>query len=239
MSPEVRQSVELLRNIWEHWDEQRETFQTEPVKSGRRFRSAFPGHSPWSYGYSSDPAVGTRVGGVLHLEALAAELDALASLLQPQLEQAMHDAGLLPYNGPAVNFDSVTGPARTPEELAVRGFGGRAVVASCIQQGDQAVVLALADVEPNATVPHAPWLVTAQRVAGGWRVVGCGGGSGGWADGVLYAIRPAPAGTTAARVRYQDKETIVPVREGWVLWAEFEVPVPDDDILITFDEGEP
>ena len=124
LSPEVRRSVELLRDIWEHWDEQRETFATEPVRSGKLFRQEFPDESPWSFSYSNAPGRGTRVGAVLQIETLADEMEQVATALQPLVDQALHEIGMLPYNGPAVDFNSSVGPATTPEALAVAAFGG-------------------------------------------------------------------------------------------------------------------
>ena len=137
------------------------------------------------------PRQGTRVGAVLQIETLADEMEQVATALQPLVDQALHEIGMLPYNGPAVDFNSSVGPATTPEALAVAAFGGRARVARSFQRDDRAVVLVLADTEPSSSVQHAAWWVQAHRDPEGWVVVGSSNGGGGWL-GHASRVPPRP-----------------------------------------------
>ncbi|MGO9582458.1 MAG: hypothetical protein ACLP36_06580 [Acidimicrobiales bacterium] len=59
-----RSSIVLLRNVHEHWDEQRESFVAggpEKTRSGESIASTTKG-SPWRFAYSNDPTVGISLG---------------------------------------------------------------------------------------------------------------------------------------------------------------------------------
>jgi hypothetical protein len=64
----------LLRNLYEHWDEQRPAFQDPSVpkhKSGKRLAELCPDARPWSITYAPGEWL---LGGVLRLSELTAAL---------------------------------------------------------------------------------------------------------------------------------------------------------------------
>jgi hypothetical protein len=74
LSGEIRDGAVLLRNLYEHWKNERPAFPDGPV-SGPRYAERFPGASPWSVVFHPDGR--TMLGGTLHLEGVYAALDVL------------------------------------------------------------------------------------------------------------------------------------------------------------------
>ncbi len=79
--PRLAEALRLLRNIYEHWDEQRPVFQ-EPSKpkqgSGKEFLEKFPEGHPWSVSLTSEDWM---LGGVVPIHQLTRDLDALEKRL--------------------------------------------------------------------------------------------------------------------------------------------------------------
>ena len=74
---EAATALPLLRNLYEHWDEQRSTFadpEMPKVLSGKTFTERFPQGKPWSVTYVGNDFV---LGGVVPIHALTSELDAV------------------------------------------------------------------------------------------------------------------------------------------------------------------
>ena len=73
----MAEAVGLLRNLYEHWDEQRRSFQEKDTPkrlSGKKFVDHFPDGRPWSLVYTTDDWL---LGGVVPIAALTRELDAI------------------------------------------------------------------------------------------------------------------------------------------------------------------
>ena len=85
--------IKHLRNLHEHWDEQRSSFahRDSPKKlSGKSFSSMFPDAKPWTYSWGSD---GHTIS-VLRLEDLWAELDAVDRSLAKLSDEALMGSGI-------------------------------------------------------------------------------------------------------------------------------------------------
>ena len=213
LSPDVRTATELLRNILEHWDEQRAAFSSADAtkeKSGKRFYDLFPEFSPWSFGTSNQPAQGTRIGGAFHVERALDELRRIEQALVPLWVEALHEVGLLPYRGPIADFAPPGTAMPRPEDVAVASFEGRAKAALVIIEDSEAVVLAVADTDPASGADGCPWWIVCSRDPGGWICAGGGNGSGGWTmtdpetgRGVAFVGGRAPEGADAARIRFR------------------------------------
>ena len=70
-----QEPVRHLRNLYEHWDEQRLSFQNDNVskeKSGKKFAAQFPSGQPWSITYEADDWM---LGGVVGLNEVSRQLD--------------------------------------------------------------------------------------------------------------------------------------------------------------------
>lgn len=81
LRPETREAIKLLRDIYEHWDEQREAFQNpqvEKTRSGKIFSQCFPLGKPWAIEYSSS---GARLAGALEINSFYEELKSLEELV--------------------------------------------------------------------------------------------------------------------------------------------------------------
>lgn len=76
---EAAPALTLLRNIYEHWDEQRPAF-ADPgipkVKSGKNFAELFPHGRPWSVTYVDNDLV---LGEVVSIHSVTIELDDVES----------------------------------------------------------------------------------------------------------------------------------------------------------------
>jgi hypothetical protein len=74
LSSKLAREVRLLRNLHEHSDEQRVTFEdpTKPrVLAGKSFAAAYPGEVPWTFGFGADG----HFVSVLRIEDLWDELE--------------------------------------------------------------------------------------------------------------------------------------------------------------------
>lgn len=72
---EAAPALKLLRNIYEHWDEQRPAFRDPAipkVKSGKKFAERFPYGKPWSVTYVDNDLV---LGGVVPIHSVTIELE--------------------------------------------------------------------------------------------------------------------------------------------------------------------
>ena len=69
-------AIKLLRDIYEHWDEQKEAFQEKKalIKSGKKFSDKYPNGKPWSIAYSPN---GFVIGNILNLYELLRDLNAM------------------------------------------------------------------------------------------------------------------------------------------------------------------
>jgi hypothetical protein len=78
---ELMERVRHVRNILEHWDENRDFWSTSKAipsgkhPSARWYRQRFPDKTPWSLGWSNQD--GSVVGGVVHVDELSRMLDEL------------------------------------------------------------------------------------------------------------------------------------------------------------------
>lgn len=100
LQPALVEKVHVLRDVYEHWDEQVESFRagTRLERSGRRFRAAYP-HQNWpGDAWKADLAEGATLDD-LHLKDLFADLTRVeASLLDAQRE-LWHSIGLTVPDG--------------------------------------------------------------------------------------------------------------------------------------------
>jgi len=81
LTDDMRACIKLLRDIYEHWDEQREAFLPggpPKERSGKEFAERHPDGKPWSITYA---ASGLVLGGVLPLNDFLVSLDGLESAL--------------------------------------------------------------------------------------------------------------------------------------------------------------
>ena len=229
LSHDLRTAASLLRNILEHWDEQRAAFSNpgiEKKRSGKRFNELFPEFTPWSFAWGSE---GSRIGGAFHVEEALHQLQAIELALVPIWTRALHDVGLLPYRGPLVDFDPPAAAMVTPEALAVASFSGRAWVAAAMVEEPHAVVLTIADTEPGSGVDGCAWWVICSLDADAWVYTGGGNGAGGWQSldtergrGIAYLGGPAPEGEGVVHLRFRGSVVEVPVRHGYFAWACFD-----------------
>ena len=70
-------ALRLLRNLYEHWDEQRVAFQSDSQpkeRSAREFVESFPQGHPWSITYTQDDWL---LGGVVSANAILRDLKAV------------------------------------------------------------------------------------------------------------------------------------------------------------------
>jgi hypothetical protein len=237
LSHDLRTAADLLRNVLEHWDEQRAAFSDSAIKkdrSGKRFNELFPEFTPWSFGWSNAPGQGTRIGGAFHVEGALDEMQEIETALVPLWTQALHDVGLLPYRGPIVDFAPPTVAMATPDDVAVASFGGRARAAVAIAEDAHAVVLAVAETDPESGIDGCPWWVICSRDADGWSFAGGGTGAGGWhpvdaasGRGIAYLGGVAPDGEDVVQLRFRGALVEVRVQEGYFAWACFDAR-PDE-----------
>lgn len=237
VSDQIRTATSLLRNILEHWDEQKASFSNPAIqkeRSGKLFAELFPAFSAWSFGWSNNPGQGSRIGGALHVEAALQEMANLESALTPMWRQGLHDVGLLPCRGPVVEFDPGSTPMQTPDAVAVAAFAGHARAAITIIDGCHAVVLAVVETDPEPGVEGCPWWINSSCGPHGWICSGGGNGSGGWhcidsesQKGVAYVGGAAPTGADVVEIRFRGASVDVPVEDGYFAWACFDA-LPDE-----------
>jgi hypothetical protein len=230
LSEGVKTSTLLLRNILEHWDEQRDAFSNDSipkVQSGKRYADRFPDSTPWSFSASGDSNIGLRIGEAFNVVDARRELDAIVDTLEPLWLQALTDVGVLPYRGPAVEFRPTDTFAESAAETAVEAFEGRARVAIEIVEGDKAAILLIADPHPDSDVDGCAWWATALRTPRGWICSGGGNGTGGWHSiegdrGIVYEGGAAPSGATHVTLLFRGEKIEVPVVDGHYGWASFD-----------------
>jgi hypothetical protein len=230
LSDGLKTSTRLLRNILEHWDEQRDSFSTagaSKVQSGKRFADRFPDSTPWSFSFSGDAEIGLRIGGAFSVVDAQRELEAIVGTLEPLWLQALTDVGLLPYRGPACEFRPTGRIAASAGQTAVDAFNGQATVAVEIVEGDKAAILVIADPHPDSDIDGCPWWATAVCTPKGWMCTGGGNGTGGWHShedgrGIAYKGGAAAAGAQSVTLRFRGKEFEVPVLDGYYAWACFD-----------------
>ncbi len=83
IAEEQIEAIRLLRHLYEHWDEQRESFQNSSVqkkRSSKKFVERFPNCRPWSITYTKDDWL---IGGIVGIQAIT---DALVSIENTALE---------------------------------------------------------------------------------------------------------------------------------------------------------
>jgi len=81
LGKDVEDVIRLLRNVYEHWDENVPPFDLESKVKNRGVRAlntVRPDARPWSITYGSD---GPVIGGVLALRDLVLQLEALERIL--------------------------------------------------------------------------------------------------------------------------------------------------------------
>jgi len=82
LSPERLKALCLLRNLYEHWNQHRDTFRSPDlakVRSGKEFDSAFPAGKPWSL--TIQPSGDILMADLVSLFALDQELQSLEAHL--------------------------------------------------------------------------------------------------------------------------------------------------------------
>ena len=70
-------ALSLLRNLYEHWDEQKGSFQNASIpkiRSGKEFINSFPSGKPWSITYVENDWL---IGGVVLLNMVSQQLDGI------------------------------------------------------------------------------------------------------------------------------------------------------------------
>jgi hypothetical protein len=80
LAERIKEAMELLRHLYEHWDEQRGFFQDATAlkeRSGKRFVEMFPEGKPWSMVYTTDDWL---LGGVVSIAALTRELEPIEAV---------------------------------------------------------------------------------------------------------------------------------------------------------------
>jgi hypothetical protein len=92
ISEDKYDALRLLRNLYEHWDEQRPAFQDSAKpkqRSGKEFAELFPEGRPWSITYMREDWL---LGGVVGINAIT---DALVGLEDAalQMEKQLRSAG--------------------------------------------------------------------------------------------------------------------------------------------------
>lgn len=93
LNDDLAHKIRTLRNVHEHWDEQRAAFAHDDLpkeRSGKCFANDFPESKPWSYGFGSD---GHSIS-VLSLEDLWTELDAIDQSLSKPSNDTLKDMGI-------------------------------------------------------------------------------------------------------------------------------------------------
>lgn len=121
LSAALTSKIKQLRNLHEHWDEQRSAFAHRDLpkrKSGKSFAEAFPDAAPWSYGWGS----GGHSISVLSLEELWAELDAVDRALARLTDAALEKSGIphmVEGDAPAQPFPYVDPGPRTGSIVAM------------------------------------------------------------------------------------------------------------------------
>lgn len=89
-------ALRLLRNLYEHWDEQRRAFQNPPVekaRSGKEFSDQYPQGRPWSITYAAGDWL---LGGVVSARAITESLvqeESEALRLEGELRKSTQDSG--------------------------------------------------------------------------------------------------------------------------------------------------
>lgn len=130
LSDDLARKILHLRNIHEHWDEQRAAFahrDLPKVRSGKKFAELFPEDVPWRYGFGAD---GHTIS-VLRLEDLWTELDgidqelstlsnaALADAGTPHIPEATSAARPFPYVDPGPRAGTVVAMATLAQSLII------------------------------------------------------------------------------------------------------------------------
>jgi len=75
------QALRLLRNLYEHWDEQRDSFRPggpPKERSAAEFADRFPAGQPWSIVFDRDDWI---IGNVVRVNELTRELEGIESHL--------------------------------------------------------------------------------------------------------------------------------------------------------------
>lgn len=78
---DTREALICLRNIYEHWDEERESFQNPAIpkkRSGKKFFDTFPCGTPWTITYAHNDFY---IGGVFGLIDFTKKLSQLETRL--------------------------------------------------------------------------------------------------------------------------------------------------------------
>ena len=79
LNTEAAEALPLLRNLYEHWAEQRPAFEDASISkshSGKTFADRYPEGRPWSVTFDGDELL---LGGVVRVHALTKELNELES----------------------------------------------------------------------------------------------------------------------------------------------------------------
>jgi hypothetical protein len=90
LSAEKFHALCLLRNIYEHWDQHRDTFRHSDLtkaQSGKIFASQFPEGKPWSL--TIQPSGDVLIADLVSLHALDQELQSLETRML-ELEDGLH-----------------------------------------------------------------------------------------------------------------------------------------------------
>ena len=91
LDPALADALQLLRHIYEHWDEQRPVFQDPSIPkklSAKHFDEKFPDGQPWSVAFTAEDWM---LGGVVPIRGLTRSLSAIEERLleiQAQLREA-------------------------------------------------------------------------------------------------------------------------------------------------------
>ena len=90
-SPHIEDKIKHLRNIHEHWEDNRKYFTGEETDFSRArysvkwFKSNFPDANPYSRGWSN--AIGYDIGGVLNPDELLREIALVENVIRQKYEE--------------------------------------------------------------------------------------------------------------------------------------------------------
>lgn len=134
LSEALVQAIATLRNVHEHWESERRTFEDATIakqRSGKKFAERYPDAVPWQYGFGSD---GHHIS-VLRLEDLWDELDGIDRALSALFNDVMaasrqphmpEDPGRPPRPMPvpvADKFPRVVGVSMATQDLVIPSDG--------------------------------------------------------------------------------------------------------------------
>ncbi len=194
LSTDVEAATGHLRNVLEHWDEQRPAFEAisnRKSRSGLALSNLYPECSPWGCWARLNDKLDVTIAGVLDVDDLLGQLLGILGSLQ-----AIRDLELGTTEGTRVRdsyFREPTWPMASAEALAAESFLIPVTVLHSLEsEGVTGVVLSA---DYSASSRQRLDVVFSRKASDGWRFVasgGTGGGyrtwSGGQRRGIVYGL---------------------------------------------------